>query len=505
MWSFYFLGKLYLYFRGFIHFNFLLNLLFLIFISLPVPEKISFSRHVRTVRNLISGIAAVLLLWYDSRLPPILYSIRSLVQVGIPSKEYVVRFLMDFVNPLELLVLLGILVFCFLIRNRVRLTPAIVILILIVPLLELRHPKEDIEGYLDSFYQAESKRVIHFEKPETTDSAFDIIVLHVCSIAWDDLKEMVQEKDRFFGQFDILFTNFNSATSYSDPSAIRVLLSNCGQRKYAALYQNPPKECYLLETLREQGYETFSAVDNDASTTTFVEHIITFGMVDSPIELKGIPVMQYNYDNTPIYDDLAILGKWWDIRQKSKSERAAIYFNITTLHGGAHWANEKDWWKRGETIRYKEFIQNLFTNLEKFFNNLSASGRNFVVVFVPEHGRASHDTTIQAKGLRDIPLPSITLVPVGMKLIGKGHPLMPVQHEVISKPTSYLAISYLLSSFLKEPPFGSGSLQPSVLADIPETGFVSENEETRVVQKGSDYYFYGKDKKWTRISPSFSK
>jgi hypothetical protein len=120
-------------------------------------------------------------------------------------------------------------------------------------------------------------------------------------------------------------------------------------------------------------------------------------MADSPIELKGIPVMQYNYDNTPIYDDLAILGKWWDIRQKSKSERAAIYFNITTLHGGAHWAHEKDWWRREETIRYKEFIQNLFTNLENFFNNLSSSGRNFVIVFVPEHGRASHDTTIQAK------------------------------------------------------------------------------------------------------------
>ena len=43
---------------------------------------------------------------------------------------------------------------------------------------------------------------------------------------------------------------------------------------------------------------------------------------------------------------------------------------------------------------------------------LEASGRRAVVVLVPEHGAALRGDSAQIAGLREIPTPAITLVPV---------------------------------------------------------------------------------------------
>lgn len=509
LWSFYFLGKLYLYVRGYIHFHPILNVLFAIFLIIPVSKNLPFYRLLKTVKIFLSVVFAFSLLWYDSWLPPLFYSIQQLEQQGMPSKEYIVHFLLGFIKPFEITVLLFLLVLCIFMRNRVRLTPIVFIFILIVPLLGFGHNKADkgdIESYIEAFYQSESKRVIHFETSNTASPDFDIIILHICSLAWDDLKVVGLEKHPFFKQFDIFFTNFNSATSYSDPSAIRLFRASCGQQRHDALYRDAPKECYLMENLCEQGYVTYSAVDYYDSKLFFVKLIMNFGLADPPIATEDIPSYQYSYEEYPIFDTLAILGKWWDMRQNSKSKRSALYFDITNLHGGSHLATEKNWWIRDEAIQYKKNVQSLFRDLEKFFNKIVASKQNFVVVFIPEHGLALRGSSIQPKDLRDIPLPQITLVPVGIKLIGEGRPPLPVRQEIISKPTSYLAISYLLGSFLKEPPFGTSRLSTqNILSDIPETSFVSENEKAEVVKKGEDYFLYGKDKQWNKLSSSVLK
>lgn len=506
LWSFYFLGKIYLYAKGYLRFHFILNLLFAIFLILPVSKNLPFYRLLKTLKIFLSVVFAFSLLWYDSWLPPLCYSIQQLEQQGVPSKEYIVHFLLSSIKPFEIAVLLFLLLLCIFVRNRVRLTPIVFILILIVPLLGFGHDKadkKDMESYVEAFYQSESKRVIHFEKSNTSNPDFDIIILHICSLAWDDLQVVSLEKHPFFKQFDILFANFNTATSYSDPSAIRLFRASCGQQRHDALYRDAPKECYLMENLREQGYSTYSAVDYYDSKLLFVKLIMNFGLADPPITTEDIPSYKYSYEEYPIFDTLAILGKWWDIRQKSKSKRSVLYVDITNLHGGSHLATEKNWWSKDAPPHYKEDVQSLFGDLEKFFNKLVASKQNFVVIFIPEHGRALRGSSIQPKDLRDIPLPQITLVPVGIKLIGEGHPLLPVRQEIISKPASYLALSYLLASFLKETPFGESRLSTqNILSDIPETSFVAENEKAEVVKKGEDYFLYGKDKQWIKLLSS---
>jgi len=509
IWSFYFLCKLYLYFRGYIRFNFILNTLFAIFIILPVPKTAPVYRFLKTAKFLLSLFLAFLLFWYDSWLPPLFYSIRKLMETGGISFGYIIRYVLTNVSLVEALILTVVLVLIILLRNRLRLlTPAVFILMLVVPLLDLaKDKKEDMSAHLNKFYQSESERIIHFEKLKTASPNFDIIILHVCSLSWDDLQTAGMENHPFFRQFDFLFTNFNSVTTYTTPAVVRLLKANCGQRSHDAVFQDAPRECFLLESFRSQGYETYSAIDNDAPPTyNWIPDMINFGLLDPPIDFKGLPVRQYDFDNSPIYDDLGVLKKWWEMRQSSNSEKAALYFDITTLHIGAHLVDDKDWWGKNPVSLYKEFLGNLFGNLENFFGMLSSSGRNFVVVFVPEHGAALRGSSIQAADLRDIPLPNITLVPVGIKLIGNGYSLTPPQHEIISKPVSYLAISYLLSSFLKVSPFGTDQFPPKdFLSGIPETNFVSENKEALVMKSGTDYFLYGKDRQWIKLPPSTLK
>src|SRR3972149_2644575 len=138
LWNFYFLAKLYLYFKGFIRLGFVWNLLFW-----------------------------VLLLWSDSWFPPLLDSIAFLNQQGWPTKEYVYRFFLGVLNPWELIVLVFILIFCIAATKYIRLTPVVIILLLIVPLNEIGQPKEEADRHLAAFYKSESKRVIHFENAKT--------------------------------------------------------------------------------------------------------------------------------------------------------------------------------------------------------------------------------------------------------------------------------------------------------------------------------------------------
>ena len=138
--------------------------------------------------------------------------------------------------------------------------------------------------------------------------------------------------------------------------------------------------------------------------------------------------------------------------------------------------------------------------MTRFFGLLTSSGRNVVVIFVPEHGMALRGTSIQAPGLRDIPLPQITTIPVGVKVIGPGYSHSPADQKSLSRPMSYLALSYLIQSFLERNPFGSTPFSPKdMIEDLPETDFVSENQGIRIIKKGSDYFLYGKEKKWIAL------
>jgi cellulose synthase operon protein YhjU len=506
LWGFYFLGKVYLYYRGYILFSFLLNLLFALLLMIPLSRALPAKRLIKVLRFILALVCAFLLLWHETWFPPLLRTISLLSETGGISPGYIVRFLRDSFNFMEAGILSMILIACIILNRRITLAPLALAAIVSVPLFGAHDTTANIDDYLERFSEAETKKITPFNGQYAGGPDFDVIVLQICSLSWDDLRAVGLDQDRFLRQFDLIFTNFNTVSSYTNPSAIRLLRAGCGQSRHRELYREARNECYLLDALREQGYRTYAAIDNDAPSYRFVEDIIAFGRADRPIEMRDLPVRQYDFDNTPIYDDLSILNRWWDVRNQSSATRAALYMDITTLHGGAHRPDDAEWWKRDKAVIYREFAKGLFENLEAFFRTLSVSGKNFVVIFIPEHGMALRGSSIQSPDIREVPLPSITTVPAAIKIIGEGIAGPLGRQVTVSKPTSYFALSYLLKSFLSAPGFGSENmLTESVIEGIPETRFVSENEASLVVRKDGDLYYSGKERKWIKLPESALK
>ena len=501
LWCIYFFGKLALYFQGHIRFEFILNLLFALFLLLPLPQKLFARRFFTGLKFTLALCFAFLLFWHETWFPPLQRSIELLSETGGISPGYIASFLQDSFSLPAAGIFLLICVVCFFLNKRITLTPLVFAGIISVPLLAPKSAPVDIAAYLDNFYRSEAARVIPFGAPDEHGPDFDIIILNICSLSWDDLDAAGTKKDTFLRQFDLLFTNFNTVSSYTNPSAIRLLRANCGQRKHVEIYRETNNDCYLLESLRSHGYQTYAAIDNDAPSYRFVEDIMTFGRADKPIAFIDLPVMQYDFDRSSIYDDLSILNRWWDMRLRSASQKAALYMDITTLHGGAHWVSDPQWWKRDRKTMYDEFARHLFKNLQTFFRTLSESGKNSVVILVPEHGMALRGSSLQPADIREIPLPSITTVPVGVKFIGQGFPPTPEHQVIVTTPTSYLALSHLLSSFLAAPSFERESmLKEEIISRIPEVRFVAENETTLAVKKDSAVFYYGKEKEWKKLS-----
>lgn len=364
----------------------------------------------------------------------------------------------------------------------------------------------ELAKYLKAFYSREEERTIIFRQPGPTNAPFDIIFLHICSMSWDDLKEIgITQEDPFFKQFDYLFTNFNTATGYSGPAVQRLLQANCGQLSHKNLYrENVPKACLLFEGLSSVGYESYISMNHDGKYGNYTKALERNGLNNAKaIATEGDTARMIFFDGkTRIYNDYFMLKKWLDTRQGSKSERAALYYNSVLLHAGSRWVGEKKWWKRDNHAQFKEVSSVLLRDLKKFIDLLKTSNRNTVLLFVPEHGRALTSSAFQPSDLRDIPLPKITRVPVGVKFIGPKFNNAKSQQNIISKPTSYFALSWLLSTFIENSPFGdTAASSEDIVFKIPKTDFVSEHEGRIIIELDGQYLFYGKDEKWTTLAP----
>ncbi len=357
----------------------------------------------------------------------------------------------------------------------------------------------DVVTHVARFYKEESKRVVFFDKT-LSNPPFDVILIQVCSLSWDDLREAEIDYRPFFSQFDDVFTHFNSVSSYSGPAADRLLRMPCGQTSNGNLYNPAQPSCYLIDQLRKEGYKTYTALNHDGNFGDFAAQIVKEGHADNPMDVSDIPITEISFDGTGIHDDLGVLMKWWRKRQASGAPRAAFYYNTITMHIGSHDPGEKNWWKEDPKTRYKADIQGLFHEITQFIALIRSSGRNAVVIFIPEHGAALKSYSIQARDLRDIPLPQITTVPVAVKIIGAGWPDLPKKPRIINEPVSYLAIAALLSSFEQKPPFGPHARAENAPFQPPQTDFLSENQYFITIPMPGRWELYqGKTHSWSVI------
>nr|WED70015.1 cellulose biosynthesis protein BcsG [Pectobacterium colocasium] len=342
----------------------------------------------------------------------------------------------------------------------------------------------NLTAYLNQFYTREKARTTVFPAALPQDAQpFDLLIINICSLSWSDLDVAQLGNHPLWKKFDILFRQFNSATAYSGPASIRLLRASCGQQSHTDLYQPVNQQCYLFSNLVKLGFEEQLMLDRSGVFGNYLREVREEGDIQIPmLSQEGISHQITSFDGEPIYNDLELLNRWLSGRDKATTTRNATFFNLIPLHDGNRFVGTN------QSADYAPRAKILFDQLDAFFDELQKSGRKVMVIVVPEHGAALAGDKMQMSGLRDIPSPSITHIPVGVKLFGLQAPHQGNALEITS-PSSYLAISELVARMVDGKVFTAPSVDWQTLTSaLPQTEAISENENAIVMQyQGKPY------------------
>ena len=493
-WNLYFIAKLALFALGSTGFHLVENLAFAVALAAMSAPK------VRRLRPWIGVPVAMGLLYYDSWLPGLS---RVASQAGLVagfSGAYLAELAGRFVS-LKAIAALALSAVAFYGASRYVRLDALVVAAMIAMALGMAPPaslpgasvaeqagagdvSKNPEALIAEFFEKESQRSVSFPKPPAGSAPFDVVFLHVCSMSWDDLEATGLANHALLSSFDIVLKRFNSVSTYSGPAAIRFLRAPCGQQAHKALYEPAREQCLLMPALQAAGLETQVVLNHDGHFDDFLKVVGAQGAKAAPLPLAGIPAPLRSFDDSRIHDDAALLARWLETRPRAAGERAAVYFNTVSLHDGNRLASAPNL-KSAET--YKQRLSKLLDDLSGFVAGLEKSGRRAVLVLVPEHGVALRGDATQIPGLREIPMPAITLVPAMVKVVGPDAKRNG-DAVAVGEPTSYLAISHIVSEMLAKPPFGASGFDPGYYTEgLPATAFVSEGESAMVVRRGEAF------------------
>lgn len=494
-WNLYFLAKFLLVALGMLDFQALPNLLFAAFLLVPLPGK-----WLRIARQLVAVPLGIALFYQDTWLPP--FS-RLLAQPGVLdfSWGYLLELLGRFINWQLLGALALLLVGYLYVRHWLRLStlsllglawlavgglpslgagqaPSAVAGSSSEPVLaKALADNATLDSWLERFFSSERERVTAFPAVNADEQPFDLLVINICSLAWDDLSAVGLQDNPLLSRMDVLFDQFNSATSYSGPAAIRLLRASCGQSSHAGLYQPAPEQCLLFQNLARLGFQSNTLLNHSGRFDNFIGDITQQRMPQPGMRSTDFPRALVGFDDSPIASDLDVLRRWWGQRKGTPAEHVSLFYNSISLHDGNRIVTADGGTRVAD---YATRATRLFGELGSFLDELERSGRRVVVAIVPEHGAALHGDRMQLSGMREIPTPSITHVPVGLKFIGMGQPARGEPLRV-SAPTSYLALSELISRVYA----GLGQQQvldvPSLLTDLPTTEPVAETSGAQVL------------------------
>lgn len=516
IWNAYFILKFGLLSTGYLNFHLIPNLVFATALILPVPGNAGL-----ILRQIIAVPVGIILLYRDTWLPPVGRLIQRLDSILDFSYTYMLELAGRFITP-ELIGIgfVGISAY-ILLSQWLRLTTFTLLYLAwltISPwvatktqtLVESTNTStvkqknqstpddSQLDSYLAEFYQKERSRKTDFpDQPLLKEDAnFDILFLSICSLSWDDLKTVGMTDNSLLGQMDMLFTNFNSATSYSGPAAIRLIRATCGQQTHAQLYEPTQQQCLLFDNLKALGFSGELAMNHDGRYENYLSMVQNAVRSAAPdLSPEGVRRGLVGFDGSTLWRDLDVLNRWWERRQNLSAPKVALFYNTLSLHDG-----NRIILSNGSTqlAKYDSRAKQIIDDINNFILRLQKSKRRILLVLIPEHGAALHGDRLQVSGMREIPSPAITHVPVGIKLIGMGNP--PENSPLrVESPTSYLALSELVSRLYQQQakqPDGNWDWS-ALLKDLPETAPVSENSGTVVMKyQGVPYIRFQERKEW---------
>lgn len=509
-WNIYFIAKVALFLQGIIDFHPLENFALLLFILLPVPV-----RALNVLRHVIAVIIAAWLLHYDSFLPPLERLWAQAGQLMQFEFSYLVELMGRFISVQALL---GLFAFCaayFILSKFLRVSVFVVIAMIYVSIpktpqssvtVETTQPApptttevaettqtqvteindESLNSMTADFFAKEASRRVSFSPDSAQDAPFDLLFLSICSVAWDDIEIAGMADHPLFKEFDVMFDNFSAATSYSGPAVVRLLRASCGQQEHSKLFEPAPKQCYLFDNLKDLGFKENLLMNHNGVFDSFLELIKKDGDLKTNLmSQEGFKPYQKSFDGSSIFRDKQVLDDWWQQRIKSDDEKVVALYNTISLHDGNRIINANS---TTSMVSYKKRLKNLLDDLYSFFQELKTSKRNIVVALVPEHGAGMRGDRMQISGMREIPAPTIVHTPVGIKVFGEG-----IQRQGDTKhvkaPSSYLALSQLVSNILEQNIYEKKSFSPDELAgNLPETQVVAQNSGSTVIEVNGKYY-----------------
>lgn len=506
-WNLYFLSKVVLAWMGALDLKVLPNLLFLAALLVPLPW-----RWARITRTVVAVPVALVLYYQDTWWPPFQ---RLLAQPGVLdfSADYWLELAQRFINWQMVAVLVLLVVAYLLLKPWLRITTLSVLGMLGMAVVALPLPaglnwgtsqataatggadaaagaagalapasNETLNAWLAAFYQQQSGLKTVFPAPASA-APFDVIILNICSLAWSDLDEVGMRQNTLLDHMDLIFDDFNSATAYSGPAAIRLLRASCGQTSHTALFDPVPAECQLFSNLQRLGFQSELAMNHDGHFDNFIGELSQYGGLQArPMDISAFPRALVAFDKSPLRRDGDVLNAWWKQRQAEQAQQVALFYNTISLHDGNRIVGADG---RANAADYKARAQMVLGDMAGFVEAVERSGRRAMIVVVPEHGAALHGDRMQIPGMREIPSPSITHVPVGIKLVGMGTPASGGPRHV-PEPSSYLALSELVSrvyALNAQSPPGARDWD-SLLQGLPRTPSVSENEGAKVIDYG---------------------
>lgn len=513
IWGYYFAAKLTLLWMNLISFHPLENLALAVFILFS-----SASQHLRRIKNTLIAVSALALLYYDSWLPPIARVIDRAPSLADFKLIYLLELTTRFISLPVIAILLGVCLVYWIVSHRLRSGALVIASLAALSLIEYPLPswttnpsntveqaastdKPGMDQIAQTFFSQEAQRSVSLPMPQADAAPFDVIFIQVCSLSWDDLHYAGLDQHPLWQRFDILLTKFNSATSYSSaasysgPAAIRLLRATCGQPRHTSMYTPTDDNCYLMDKLGNSGFEANFAMNHTGRFDDFLGTVKAHARLTvAPMTLSGLDVTQRAFDGAPVYDDLEVLDRWLENRQKSPNSRVALFYNTVSLHDGNQLLGSESGSDTMET--YQRRLRTFLDETEQFMQNLEESGRRAVVVMVPEHGGAVRGDARQISGLREIPTPAITLVPVGIKVTG-GNTRRKGDTLLISQATSYLAISHIVARMLENSPFTGDTYAPSdYVTDLPSTQFVAQSQSATVIEENSQLHLKQGSSSW---------
>jgi len=167
----------------------------------------------------------------------------------------------------------------------------------------------------------------------------------------------------------------------------------------------------------------------------------------TPDPNAGALVAERAFDGSPVYSDYSCCRAGGHGTWRAAAARGAL---LQLDHPARRQP------PRGRTRKRRQCDlcrtrRRLFEDLGRFLDELQRSGRRVVLVLVPEHGAAVRGDRRQIPGMREVPTPSITEVPVAVAIIGAGVPAQPTVARIDSA-SSYLALSELAVTFRTREP-----------------------------------------------------